>query len=159
MLPEETKMMNLSLYTELRKEYIKTWRIWYAMNQRCDPVWRKKYGNCGSKCVFEIVDEWSREEFGEEGFINFFDCVGDLEHVSDLHRKDPTKPYGPKNWIKGDPYTRTKHSRYYTSDKAKAMRKAKQRGIPGWLFYARVNKHGWSLRKASTVKWTPCYNR
>ena len=65
-------MMNLSLYTELRKEYIKTWRIWYAMNQRCDPVWRKKYGNCGSKCVFEIVDEWSREEFGEEGFINFF---------------------------------------------------------------------------------------
>jgi len=152
-------MKEMSLYTELRKEYLQTWRIWYVMNQRCDPKWRRKYGAKNTKCLFEIEDEWSREEFGEEGFINFFNCVGDLEYVEEIHRKDPSKPYGPKNWIKGDAYSRTKVSSYYTSAKAKARRKAQQRGIPEWLFYERINKRGWSLRKASTVKWTPCYTR
>lgn len=146
-------MKDVSLYTELRKEYLRTWRIWYVMNQRCDPKWRAKYGPKNTSCVFEIADEWSREEFGEEGFLNFFDCVGDLEHVVEIHRKDPSKPYGPRNWVKGDPYTRSKVSSYYNSDKAKAMRKAKKRGIPTWLFYKRINELGWSIRRASTVEW------
>ena len=67
-----------SLYTELRKEYIKTWRIWYAINQRCDPKWRAKGYNGTQNGYYEIVDEWSIKEYGQEGFLNFFDCVGDL---------------------------------------------------------------------------------
>ena len=64
-------MKEMSLYTELRKEYLQTWRIWYVMNQRCDPKWRAKYGAKNSKCLFEIEDEWSREEFGEEGLDSY----------------------------------------------------------------------------------------
>lgn len=136
-----------SLYTEIRKEHLKTWRIWYAMNQRCDPNWRRKYLQTDNT-YFAICDEWSREEYGEEGFLNFFDCVGDLEHVSDLHRKDPSKPYGPHNIIKGDVFTRVNSSSYCNTPKARGAKRAKRNGIPSWVYYQRLNKLGWSIRKA-----------
>jgi len=138
-----------SLYTELRKEHLKTWRIWYVMNQRCDPAWRRRYLR-NDNSHYDIVDEWSREEYGEEGFINFFDTVGDLEHVSDLHRKDPTQPYGPHNYVKGDVSSRVNISSYCNSQKAQGLKRAKANGIPPWCYYSRINKQGWSIRKAST---------
>ena len=102
---------------------------------------------------YEICDEWSREEQGEQGFINFFDCVGDLEHVSDLHRRDTTKAYSPHNIIKGDPHTRSHHTVYYNTLTAQGMRRAVERGIPKWVYYRRL-KDGWSVKRASTVHYT-----
>jgi len=142
-----------SLYTELRKDYIKTWRIWYAINQRCDPVWRAKGYNGTQNGYYEIVDEWSIKEYGQEGFINFFDSVGDLEHVSDLHRKDTSKPYGPHNWVKGDPTTRTRVNIVYLSDRAIGRRRAIANNIPTWVYYDRL-KQGMSIQSACTCKYT-----
>ena len=137
-----------SLYTELRKDYIKTWRIWYAINQRCDARWRKKYLP-GQKTYFAVVDEWSREEYGQEGFLNFFDCVGDLEHVEDLHRKDPTKPYGPHNIERGTTSDRIQKSSLCQSPRARWMNRAKQNGVPKWEYYYRLSK-GLTPRQAAT---------
>lgn len=145
-------MKDLSLYTELRKEHLKTWRIWYAINQRCDPAWRARGHNNTQNGYYEIVDEWSRNEYGEEGFLNFFDCVGDLEHVVDLHRKDTSKPYGPKNWIKGDPTTRSRVNSVYLTDRAKGRRRALKNKIPAWVYYSRLAE-GMSIRSASTRKY------
>lgn len=146
-----------SLYTELRKEHLKTWRIWYVMNQRCDPVWRKRYLR-NDNSYYDICDEWSREESGEEGFINFFDEVGDLEHTSDLHRRDPTQPYGPTNYIKGDVFTRAKISSYCTSEKAQGLQIAVINNIPKWVYYSRLQK-GYTIKQASTLEYVPKHNK
>ena len=127
-------------YTELRKEYLKTWRIWYVINQRSNPEWRKRYLPRHKSTYFAVCDEWSKEESGEEGFINFFACVGDLEHVSDLHRKDTTKPYGPRNIIKGDTYSRTHRARPYLTEQAHYARVAVNKGIPKWCYYRRIER-------------------
>lgn len=143
-----------SLYTELRKEYLKTWRIWFAINQRCDPQWRKKYSTKSTqKRCYDVVDEWSIKEYGQEGFLNFFDCVGDLEHVEDLHRKDTDKPYGPRNWVKGDIDSRTSVSCSYNTEQARWMRRGLANGIPKWVYYKRLHE-GLTFRQAATRKYT-----
>ena len=142
-------MKDLSLYSELRKEYLKTWRIWYAINQRCDPQWRKKHLPNPKKTYFAVVDEWSIKEFGEEGFINFFDCVGDLEHVEDLHRIDPNKPYGPRNIERGTISDRIQKSSLCTNARARWLRVAENNGVPRWEYYRRLDQ-GLTHRQAAT---------
>lgn len=144
-------MTMASLYSDIRKHHLKTWRIWYAMNQRCDPEWSKRYLKTHGT-HWDICDEWSREESGEQGFINFFDCVGDLEHVSELHRIDTSKAYAPDNILKGDTVSRAQHSNYYNTAKARGMRKAEARGIPRWCYYKRLHR-GWSIVKAYTTPY------
>ena len=147
-----------SYYTELRKEYLKTWQIWYVMNQRSDPKWRKKYIPRHKSTYFAICDEWSIKESGEEGFINFFDCVGDLEHVSDLHRIDTTKPYGPNNIVKGDVTSRAHSARHYLSETATWARRAVEKGIPKWFYYKGI-REGLTPRKAASQKYVRQRNR
>lgn len=147
-----------SYYTELRKDYLKTWHIWYAINQRCDPVWRNKYIPKHKNTYFAVVDEWSKEESGEEGFINFFDCVGDLEHVSDLHRIDTSKPYGPNNIVKGDVVSRAHRARRYLTDRAHYARIARDNGIPKWVYYKRLSD-GMDYKTASTKAYKKQRNK
>ena len=137
-----------SLYTELRKEHLKTWRIWYVMNQRCNPEWRKRYLR-NDNTFYDICRDWSREESGEEGFINFVNDVGDLEHVSDLHRKNPNLAYSPSNIVRGDTYSRARISRTANTRSARGLQRAIANGIPKWSYYKRL-KEGWSIKRAST---------
>lgn len=137
-----------STYTLLRREYLKTWRIWYVMNQRCDPEWRSKHLR-NDRSYYAICDEWSREVSGEQGFLNFFDCVGDLELVEDLHRKDTNLPYAPNNIIKGDIYTRVRRSKTFNSETAHWYRHATSLGLPKWVYYLRL-KQGMPPKQAAT---------
>ena len=141
--------MNESLYTELRKDYLRTWRIWYSLNQRCDPNWFAKYHSQGT-VVFEICDEWSIKESGTNGFINFFDDVGDLNGVQTLYRHDTLKPYSKANCRQGTCDDRAKRSQVYLGSTSTTRRIAEANGIPAWKYYRRL-RWGWSLKDASTV--------
>ena len=89
-------MFMSSIYTAMRKEHLSTWRLWYLINQRCDPEWRAKYIPHNTT-FYDICDDWSREVSGEQGFINFMDDVGDLSAVENLHRIDTNKAYEPEH--------------------------------------------------------------
>lgn len=142
-----------SIYTDLRKSYLQTWRRWYLINQRCDPEWREKYVE-DSTTYYGICDEWSREVSGEDGFINFVDYVG--EHLEDegiqLHRKNTERDYGPNNTIFGDISSRVRHSKTCKTSTARGLTVARQNKIPMWMYYRRL-KWGWSIKRASTTPY------
>jgi len=146
-----------SIYTAMRKEHLSTWRLWYLINQRCDPEWRAKYIPHNTT-FYDICDDWSREVSGEQGFINFMDDVGDLSAVENLHRIDTNKAYEPNNVVKGTTTTRAHRTRSYLSPKAQGAQRAKLNGIPPWEYYGRLKK-GWSIKRASTEPYKSRYRR
>ena len=76
-----SKSKNL-YYTELRKEYPRTWRIWYRMNKRVD------YGVKGYTDII-VCDEWNIDTSAEQGFLNFFDDMGESEGKLEIDRINP----------------------------------------------------------------------
>jgi|TARA_B110000285_G_C15071912_1_gene588451 hypothetical protein len=138
-----------SLYTELRRDYLRTWRLWYAINQRCNPEWRKKWGG-SNNCYYDIVEDWSIKEAGQDGFLNFFDDMGDCDNVENLYRKDTKQAYGPGNCFKGTFLDKSKHTATYNTPKAIGNRLAAENKIPQWVYYNRVNVKGWTPTKAAT---------
>lgn len=139
-----------SIYTDLRKSYLQTWRRWFLINQRCDPEWRAKYIE-DSTTYYGICDEWSREVSGELGFINFVDYVGEHLEYQDvqLHRKNTERDYGPNNTIFGDTSSRVRHSKQCKTPTARGLVVAREHNIPTWVYYKRLQQ-GWSIRRAST---------
>lgn len=148
----------MNAYTEIRKEYPRTWRIWYIMNQRCDPEWCARHLR-NNTTYYEVCDDWSREVSGEQGFINFFDHLGEIEDPElQIHRLHTDRPYEPSNTIVGDVYSRCKHSKNYLTEMAQGKRRAKLKGIPSYAYYNRLNK-GWSIQEASTAPYKPKWTR
>tara|TARA_R110000796_G_scaffold229975_2_gene347461 strand:+ start:163 stop:588 length:426 start_codon:yes stop_codon:yes gene_type:complete len=61
-----------STYTELRKEYPRTWRIWYIMNNRIK-------NNISGYQDTEICEEWDRRLCGQAAFLQFLEDMGPCE--------------------------------------------------------------------------------
>jgi len=136
---------NNSYYASLRKDYPRTWRIWYRMNRRCE------IGQSGNYVHVEVCDEWNRNESGEEGFINFVDDMGPSEKDLEIDRINPFGNYEPGNcrWT-----TRTVNQNntrwHHTSERAKWKKKADANGIGRHCFYARLAR-GWNIQDAATL--------
>jgi len=121
-----------SIYTELRKEYPRTWRIWYRMNRRCE------IGERGYDTI-EVCDEWNRNTSAEMGFVQFLDDMGPCEDpLYEIQRIDTDYHYTPGNceWIndRGQAQYRRKPWR---TPWGRTILKARALGIPyntlwGW---------------------------
>jgi len=141
----------MSLYTSLRKEHTRTWRLWYVMNQRCDPEWRAKYTPHNTS-FFKICDDWSIIESGPQGFINFIDDMGDCDNISQIYRYNTSEEYNKLNCRKGTYSDRARRSRVYLGQLAVGKRKAVKNGIPPWAYYGRVRRD-WTIKQAQTTPY------
>ena len=134
-----------NLYTDLRKEYITEWRIWYRMIYSCGED-QKYYVET------EVCDDWQ----GEQGFINWLDDLGPRPsntHV--LNRINKLGNYEPGNveWCsksKCHQTLRLDHTEY-----GKGLKIAKKNGIPGEMYRRRVNYYGWSVKDACRIPTSP----
>lgn len=138
------------LYTHLRKENIRLWRIWYRMNRRCEnkedgtPI-DKNYAN------IKVDDTWNRNTVGDAGFVNFYDDMIDgYDDSLELDRIDPYGNYEPNNcrWV-----TRTvnmNNTRWHNSEYGKRYLKAIESGLNRHTIYGRLER-GWSVEDAFTM--------
>lgn len=133
----------MSIYTNLRKEYLREWRLWYEMCYKCQH--NKEY-----YVEVSVCDEWQ----GPDGFVQFIDDLG--PRPSDNHylsRKDKTGDWTPQNteWVssksaasEGTAQTRRDEQYYHYKDLALSN------GIQFHTFYNRLTR-GWSLQDAATL--------
>jgi|TARA_R110000796_G_scaffold56604_1_gene131173 hypothetical protein len=115
-------MKEASLYTELRKEYPRTWRIWYVMNNRI----AKKIHSFHD---IEIHEEWDRRLYGQEAFLQFLEDMGPCEIDDlDLRRNNCCIGYVPGNvdWQKHE--NQLLRTRWAQTDRGKLIVKIKSYG-------------------------------
>lgn len=135
------------LYSNLRKQYPRAWRIWYRMQQRCD-------GRDPNYRTVSICGEWNRNQQGEQGFINFCDDMQVGAHTSEdprleIDRINVRGHYTPTNcrWT-----TRTinnQNKRHQYTAQGRALRLMRANHIARTTFYYRIQQ-GWSLHRAAT---------
>jgi hypothetical protein len=131
-------------YTSLRKDYPRTWRIWYRMNKRCNEDLQEAY------VEVKVCDEWNILVAEEEGFVNFVDDMGPSERDLEIDRINPMGDYEPDNcrWI-----TRQKNMRnmkQHQSKKGQYAKIAEKNGIRRVTYYQRVRR-GWDIIDAATL--------
>lgn len=130
-----------SLYTELRKEYLTEWRIWYRMHQMVRNK-EKPY------VEIEVYDDW----FGPEGFIEWFDHMGPRpKNCNTILRIDKFGHWEPGNVKWGTYQERWETSRWHSSDSADAHKLRKQNGISKSTYYTRI-RNGWHPTDAASIK-------
>lgn len=137
-----TKSKN-SYYTELRKEYPRTWRIWYRMNRRVSD-------NVKGYADVIVCDEWNIDTSAEQGFLNFFDDMGESEGKLEIDRINPFGDYEANNcrWV-----TRTiqnNNTRNHHQGDYDMLHLAYSNNIPRHTFYGRL-KRGWAPIDAATL--------
>lgn len=132
----------MSIYSELRKQYLAEWRIWYKMHYNC------KY-NLDYYVETRVCDEWT----GEQGFINWLDELGPrpgnnyvLDRINKLGDYEP----GNVEWT-----TRSKsqlRQRRHLDEKSiiNYRKRAETNGIHRHCFYARI-RAGWNVEDASNL--------
>ena len=128
-------------YAFLRKEYPRTWRIWYRMNQRCK-IPQKGYVDV------EVCDDWNIDVVEQQGFINFLDDMGPSEKDLTIDRINPIGDYEPKNcrWV--TTVVQNNNTKWHHSDKGKAITQARKKlGLNRHTIYSRL-KRGWTLEDA-----------
>jgi len=137
-----SKSKNL-YYTELRKEYPRTWRIWYRMNRRVD------YGVKGYTDII-VCDEWNIDTSAEQGFLNFFDDMGESEGKLEIDRINPFGDYEPNNcrWVTRT--TQNNNTRKHCQGDYEMLHLAYSNNIPRHTFYGRI-KRGWAPIDAATL--------
>ena len=133
-----------SYYTDLRKDYPRTWRIWYRMNRRCET---KQAGYVNVK----VCEDWSKELSGEDGFINFVDCMGPSERELEIDRIDPFGDYEPGNcrWVTRK--QQCNNMRKHNDGSLKWLQLAKKNGICYHTFYSRLER-GWNPKDAASLR-------
>lgn len=132
-------------YSELRKEHLAEWRIWYKMIYSCRED-QKYYVET------EVCDEWQ----GPEGFIQWLDDLG--PRPSDSHVLTRINKLG--NYEKGNVEWALKPEAYSTlrldhTEYGRYLKIAKANGIRGEMFRRRVKDFGWNLQDASTIPTSP----
>lgn len=128
-----------SVYTDLRKEYISEWRVWYKMIYSCEN--KQKYYLETSVC-----DEWQ----GEQGFVTWFDYLGprpSQHHV--LDRINKLGDYEPGNVEWTTKSTSQQRQRFHL-DPNNLLITARRNGIKGACYYARLRR-GWDPIDAATL--------
>lgn len=138
------EVKEMSNYTQLRKDYLPEWRIWYEFVYRCE----NNTQNCYVEV--EVCDDWK----GEQGFVNFMDDMGPRPGSNYyISRKNKLGDWEPSNvaWVKGKEQAQEGAYRSYFDDDFYKYRKlAKENGIRYLTFYGRV-KRGWNLADAATL--------
>ena len=134
----------LSDYTYLRKEYLRTWRLWYRMCRRC-MLPQKGY-------VDVAVDEnWDYYTVGSAGFINFLDDMGPNEDPGmEMIRHDAFGDYTRSNCAWQPTKNRMKGRRWHKTHAADLLKRAKANGINRHTLYGRLER-GWDEDDAVTL--------
>ena len=134
---------NNSMYTDMRKEYITEWRIWYKMNYACEH--NSKY-----YIETEVCDEWK----GESGFLNWFDELGPrpgpqyvLDRINKLGDYEP----GNVEWTTKSVSQQRQRKTMNPKERAYWGRIARENGIKKHTYYARVWEWGWDPKDAATL--------
>ena len=135
---------NNSMYTDMRKEYLDEWRIWYKMIYSCKH--QKKY-----YVDIQVCEDWQ----DEAGFLNWFDYMGPrpgADYV--LDRINKLGDYEPGNVEWTSKTVSQNRLRKHTDPKERAYwgKIAQQNGIKKHTFYARVWDWGWDPKDAATLQ-------
>lgn len=136
-----TTRKTMSLYSDLRKEYLTEWRVWYKMHYSCEH-------DLEYYVETQVCDEWH----GEQGFVNWLDDLGPRpgnDYV--LTRVNKIGDYEPGNvmWAKKPQAYSTRrldHTEYGHWRKI-----ALANGIHGECFRRRVKEFGWTYEQASSL--------
>ena len=136
-----TKTQGETMYTELRLEYPRTWRIWNRMNYRCNnPDVHPSYYD------IRVCDRWNNRISGEQGFINFYDDIGEIDTTGEwVERINKYKDWTPQNTHLLE--RKSGLSRWH-DDRPEIMR-ARAKGINPKTIQSRL-KNGWTLKRATT---------
>lgn len=135
-------MKEKSLYTILRKEHPRTWRIWYRMNRRAGS---QNYGYID----VSVCDRWNIKVSGQQGFVNFFDDMGASELDLEIDRINPFGDYEPSNcrWVTPAVNRQNTRNAY---EKHEEIALADKNGISRRTFYGRLRR-GWNIMDAATL--------
>src|SRR5210317_1444666 len=116
-------------YTELRKEYQRTWRIWFRMCARCNKNEQPAY------VEVKVCDEWNIVVSEEQGFINFVDDMGPSEKDLEIDRINTLGDYEPSNcrWVTRD--TNMNNQKVHQTEKGKYRFIAEKNGINKRCYY------------------------
>lgn len=133
-------------YTSLRKDYPRTWRIWYRMNYRC----KHGQGKYNDYLDVEVCSDWNIDDSGEDGFINFIDDMGPSELDKEIDRINPLAGYEPGNcrWV--DPAVNRRNTRKRFQGDYKMVEEAVKNGINRHTYYSRLAL-GWHPQDAATL--------
>lgn len=129
----------MSIYSQLRKQYLKEWHIWYKMIYSCEH-------NLDYYVETQVCDEWK----GPQGFVNWFDELGPCpgpNYVQDRINKLGDYEPGNVEWTtKGNSQLRQR--RHMKKNSLINYRKqAEANGIKRHCFYARL-RSGWNIDDA-----------
>ena len=130
-------------YTDLRKEYPRTWRIWYRMNKRCRD-------NQLGYVEVSVCDDWNIDISKEEGFINFVDDMGPSEKELEIDRINPFGDYEPNNCRWTSRTVQTQNTRARAQGDYKYLELAHKNNICRATFYSRIER-GWNPKDAATL--------
>jgi len=133
-----------SVYSDMRKEYLDEWRLWYRMHYVCEH-------NHHYYVETSVCEEWQ----GEQGFINWFDHVGPRpgpEYVFDrINKLDDYRP-GNVEWTLKSVSGRRQRRHLDKNEMSYWVEKGRQNGIKGDTVRRRINEYHWTPEEASTVK-------
>ncbi len=136
-----TKTSGETMYTELRLEYPRTWRIWNRMNYRCEhPDVHPSYAD------IRVCDAWNRNISGELGFVNFLDDIGEIDISGAwVERKNKYKDWSPQNTH----LLQNKSGLQRWHEDHPEIMQGRARGINPKTIQSRL-KNGWDLIRATT---------
>lgn len=132
----------MSIYTDLRAEYLNEWQIWYRMCKRCRE-------DMEYYVETEVCDRWQ----GPQGFVNWFDDMGPRPSPdSVMDRINKFGDYEPGNVVwTTKKFSNNNHKQHQDSSKLPYWRKvAESNGISKYTFYSRVRDYGWNVIDAAT---------
>ena len=132
------------VYTEMRKEYPRTWRIWYRMNKRC------KIGQNGNYVDVSVCDDWNIENGSEDAFLQFIDDMGPSEKDLEIDRINPLGDYelGNCRWV--DPVVNRRNTRARYKGDYDILETVTKNGIARHTYYSRL-RNGWHPQDAATL--------
>lgn len=139
--------MTNSIYTQLRKEYPRTWRIFYRMNKRV-----KDYDPTRNYLEVNICPQWDKDLGIERAFQQFLDDMGPCEDpLLSIDRINTLGDYEPSNCRWADSSTQANNTIFHTTDpRGQMVKVAKQNGISRVTYYARIQR-GWNINDAATL--------
>jgi len=133
----------MSYYTDLRKEYLREWQLWYEMCYKCK-INAKYY------VEIDVCEEWQ----DQQGFVQFFDDMG--PRPSDDHylsRINKLEDWTPSNTIWVDGKSKACEGaklKYFKEDFYKYRNLAKENRISYTTFWHRLRR-GWNIQDAATL--------
>ena len=142
--PKHWRNTVLSDYTYYRKEYPRTWRVWYRMCKRCQ-LPQKGYVDVA------VYEDWDYFTVGGAGFLNFINDIGPAEDTEyEIIRDDAFGDYAPGNCSWKKTAKRMIGRRWNKSKSGQMVKEAKKNGINRHTLYSRLER-GWNEKDAVSL--------